>query len=233
MWLLWTHLAPQKAVMNQRGFTMIRIAIITLMMCLSLSVWAQPYSLDSSCLQSFNVKNKSVAITPWILDPMECTAIERMREEIYIKQLATLVNNPEKAKLANALHELIQQSRSSLANIEMQINEAKEKELPQAIKITIQTQMANIAVAKAILVCATTGGVGCAIGAATAIFSIYSSAQSIQTVSSADQVVRRLKSEAIELQNKIRSAEAALPQGLSAAIKEFTQFCHAVRTECL
>lgn len=164
---------------------------------------------------------------------MECAAIERMREEIYIKQLATLVNNPDKAKLANALYELIQQSRNSLANIEMQINETKEQELPQAIKITIQTQMANIAVSKAILVCATTGGVGCAIGAASAIFSIYSSVQSIRTVSSADQVVKRLKSEANELQNKIRLAEAALPQGLSAAIEEFTQFCRAVRTECL
>lgn len=233
MWLLWTHLAPQKAMMNQRGFTMIRIAIITLMICLSLSVWAQPYSLDPSCLQSFNVKHKFVTIKSWILDPMECAAIERMREEIYIKQLATLINNPDKAKLANALHELIQQSRNSLANIEMQINKAKEQELPQAIKITIQTQMANIAVSKAILVCATTGGVGCAIGAAAAIFSIYSSAQSIRTVSSADQVVKRLKSEANELQNKIRSAEAALPQGLGKAIQEFNQFCHAVLAECL
>ena len=212
---------------------MIRIAIATLMMCLSLIAWAQPYSLDPSCLQSFNVKNKSVAITPWISDPMECAAIERMREEIYIKQLATLVNNPDKAKLANALHELIQQSRNSLANIEMQINAAKEQELPQAIKITIQTQIANIAVSKAILVCATTGGAGCAIGAASAIFSIYSSVQSIRTVSSADQIVKKLKSQADELQNKIRSAEAALPKGLADAIQDFNQLCYAVRAECL
>lgn len=164
---------------------------------------------------------------------MECAAIESMREEIYIRQLATLVNNPDKAKLANALYELIQQSRNSLANIEMQINEAKEQELPQVIKITIKTQMANIAVSKAILVCATTGRVGCAKGAASAIFSIYSSVQSIRTVSSANQIVEKLKKEAYELQDKIRSAEAELPKGLADAIRDFNQFCYAVRTGCL